>query len=246
MTEFSAINQELAWEVRRLAGNESAAPEWASQFLDFGDTPWIGYQSKPWGLIGVQFNSEYMRVHGKPRLIEEENHITASTIVESRYRSVRATGEVLCDRELYDLYTDGTIKSVLSVGELTTASEVGYSMFSDVPGEDMTATILRIDERRNPLYKTEIHETNEERLEELNDLLDALPKDSALIESVNKEIAEIEAPGEESVASPLKLRQNDLYQLLGKLRLLEEDAWLGTIDASSVVHNYMDKEVELT
>jgi hypothetical protein len=238
MKETLPVVQELAWEVRRLTGHDSNVPGFAEDILDFGDTPWIGYHAKPWGLIAAQFKSEYLHVHGEPVLTRNEKASTlANIIVESRYRSIRSTGDLLCDRTSYEIDSDWSIEAAISVGELALAEAV-HSFPLDYEDEPENL-IHRIFGFAEPNMLTPEQADNNQRLEELSDMNEALPLDDNLRALINEEVKKLEDSGEAEFQMELSPSYEDMVDLVNRLKFLEDRDKLGAVYVTSIVDHHI-------
>lgn len=249
---INAIGQDITWEVRRLVGDTSCVSEEISEILDFGDTPWMGYRVAPFGVIAMHFQSEYMKVHGVPRLIHDgANPLVANVITESRYRSVVATGDVLCDREWYEINADGSIEAYLSICEVSTASGVedreywkriaededGNKDFEDERYVDITHTLFG---QTSPPEMTASQQANERLMTILSDAIEGLADDDPAVRTSIEEIHRIEHSGEDESCTNLKVSVAGLKQLLARLKLLEEEDKLGNLHVFSTIHNFVE------
>jgi hypothetical protein len=235
MSENMSIGYKLAWEALRLTGGETGAMD--PDVLDFGVSDWVGYRAQPYGLIGVQFQSEYIRFQGMPlKWTEDETSIIASVMVETHYSSLRATGALLCDRELYYVHSDGEVQGILSTGEYSVANEVDTNTGEDAI-EDMTAQIFGLKELPDISPWQRI---NGEMAQDISAVARNAPNDDPRVERLKQELEKILELEEEGEVSGLRVSTKGLKQLLGKLKLLDSEDLLGTINPEASVDRYID------
>jgi hypothetical protein len=228
-----SLGLDLAWEVRRLTQG-THAPYTSSEFFDFGMSDTLAYFTPPMGVIAVQFESEYLSVDGELRHSGNNDDVLAEIWVESRYRSVIATGDILCDRENHEIQRDGRVNSVLSIGELAFELETEPELVDD---EDMPdeGSVIVVGLGNFLHERTRDQEIASKRLENLTEILNALSEDNPMRPAALDKLAQIATSGERAGWKSLSLSDEQKMDLHHQLQHLDESQCIGPVSNISVV-----------